>query len=103
MNRIEFFNSISGIQYPQMLVDFFDHFLALKQIVENSGKVTIPDDCNTNNNHIVFNIEFSNTKAKETVVNMIGAMSTVVIYNRPIYVNIVGVPVDKKSITLELF
>ena len=71
MNRIEFFNSISGIQYPKMLVDFFDHFLALKQIVENTGRISIHPDRNSNINHIIFDIEFSNDKAKETVINML--------------------------------
>ena len=37
MNRVQFFNSIGGIQYPRMIVDFFDHFIALKQIVEKGS------------------------------------------------------------------
>ena len=44
MNRIQFFDSISGIQYPKMIVDFFDHFIALKQIVEDKGSVTVDNN-----------------------------------------------------------
>lgn len=103
MDRVQFFESISGIEYPNMLVDFFDHFLALKQIVENSGKITIPQQENTSN-HIIFNIEFSNTKAKETAVDLIKNNSTIIIYERPIYINMIGLPVDDlKNLTIELY
>lgn len=102
MNRIEFFDSISGIQYPQMLVDFFDHFLALKTIVENSGTISVPQQ--TNEGRISFNIEFSNQKAKESALNIINNNSMVMIYERPIYINILGLPVDdSKLLSIELY
>ena len=103
MDRIQFFESISGINYPHMLVDFFDHFLALKEIVENSGKINIPQQENINN-HIIFDIEFSDSKAKETAVELINNSGSIIIYDRPIYINIIGLPVDDlKKITLELY
>lgn len=103
MNRIEFFESVSGIDYPQMLVDFFDHFLALKEIVENSGNVIVPPQQNINN-HIVFNIKFSDVEAKESAINLINNVNNViVIYERPIYVNIIGLPVDDLNVSIELY
>ena len=103
MDRIQFFESISGIDYPHMLVDFFDHFLALKEIVENSGKINIPQQENTNK-HITFDIEFSDSKAKETAVDLINNNGSIMIYDRPIYINIIGLPVDDlNKITLELY
>lgn len=103
MDRVQFFESISGIEYPHMLVDFFDHFLALKQIVENSGKIIVPQQ-ESSNNHIIFNIEFSNTKAKETAINLIKATNIITIYERPIYINIIGLPVDDlNNLTIELY
>ena len=103
MDRIQFFESISGIEYPHMLVDFFDHFLALKQIVENSGKIIVPHQ-ESNNNHIIFNIEFSNAKAKETAINLIKSTNIITIYERPIYINIIGLPVDDlNNLTIELY
>ena len=102
MDRVEFFESISGIQYPYMLVDFFDHFIALKQIVENSGKVIVPHQLNENK--ISFDIEFSNTKAKETAVNLINnCTSMVMVYERPIYININGLPVEDLKLNIELY
>lgn len=102
MDRIQFFESISGIDYPYMLVDFFDHFLALKQIVENSGKVIIPQQIS--NDRISFNIEFSNIKAKESALNLINnCTSMVMIYDRPIYININGIPVDDLKLNIELY
>ena len=104
MDRIQFFESISGIDYPHMLVDFFDHFLALKEIVENSGKINVPQQENINN-HIIFDIEFSDSRAKETAVELINSSGTIIIYDRPIYINIIGLPVDdlKNKITIELY
>lgn len=100
MNRIEFFDSISGINYPNMLVNFFDHFLALKEIIiENSGIISVIDQMSDTN--IIFNIEFSNKKAKESVIDLINNKQFIVIYERPIYIKIVGIPTDS-SITLEL-
>jgi hypothetical protein len=102
MDRIQFFESISGIEYPHMLVDFFDHFLALKQIVENSGKIYVPQQ--TIENHIIFNIEFFDTKAKETAINLINSNRIIMIYERPIYINIIGLPVDDlNNLTIELY
>jgi hypothetical protein len=102
MNRIEFFESVSGIDYPKMLVDFFDHFLALKQIIESSGNVIVPPQQNINN-HIVFNIKFSDVEAKESVINLIKANNVITIYERPIYVNIIGLPVDDLNVNIELY
>lgn len=100
MNRIEFFNSIAGIQYPLMLVDFFDHFLALKEIIQNYGSVSVTEL--SPDNHIVFDIEFKNSNAKETIINMITNNRYIIIYNRQININIIGFPVDNK-IKLELY
>ena len=36
-SRLEFFESISDIEYPLMLVKFFDHFIALKELVQDYG------------------------------------------------------------------
>ena len=85
-----------------MLVEFFDHFLALKQIVENSGKVIVPHQID--NNKISFDIEFSNKKAKENAVNLINnCTSMVMIYERPIYIQINGLPVDDSRLSIELY
>lgn len=102
MDRVQFFESISGIEYPYMLVEFFDHFLALKQIVENSGKVIVPRQIDENK--ISFDIEFSNKKAKESAVNLINnCTSMVMIYERPIYIRINGLPVDDSRLSIELY
>ena len=86
-----------------MLVDFFDHFLALKQIVEDSGRISVPQQ-NNMENHIVFNIKFSNVKAKEAAINLINNNKIIMIYERPIYINMIGLPVDDMNeISLELY
>lgn len=68
MDRCTFFNSISGILYPEMLVNFFDQFVALKQIVEDSGKVTVLE---SNENNISFSILFNSVDLKNLAINMI--------------------------------
>ena len=80
MDRCTFFNSISGILYPEMLVDFFDQFVALKQIVEDSGKVTVLE---SNENQIVFSIMFKSIEYKNIAMDMIrNAGYQIAIYGR---------------------
>ena len=95
MNRVEFFDSISGIKYPDMLVDFFDHFVALKQIVEDSGDIDVISD---NESSIMFSITFKNNSVLMSALNTINAMSnSIVIYERHIAIN-VKVPTDNSII-----
>ena len=84
MNRIQFFDSISGIQYPKMIVDCFDHFIALKQIVEDKGSVTVD---NNNDSSIEFSIKFKSNNDRDLALSNIQS-GTIVIYNRPISVGI---------------
>ena len=84
MNRIQFFDSISGIQYPKMIVDFFDHFIALKQIVEDKGSITVD---NNNDSSIEFSIIFKSNNDRDLALSNIQS-GTIVIYNRPISVGI---------------
>lgn len=80
MDRCTFFNSISGISYPEMLVDFFDQFVALKQIVEDSGKVAVLE---SNENQIVFSIMFNSIEYKNIAMEMIqNAGYQIAIYGR---------------------
>ena len=102
MDRVQFFESISGINYPHMLVNFFDHFLALKEIVDSSGKIFVKEN-QPENNHIIFEIQFTNKKAKDTCINLISSCNgNILIYNRLIYINIIGLSVDN-TIVIELY
>lgn len=86
MNRLEFLDSISGIKYPEMLADFFDHFVALKQIVEDSGSINVINNTETN---IVFSISFKNRSILLSAVNAISALNgSIVIYKRYIPISI---------------
>jgi hypothetical protein len=83
VNRLEFFDSISGIQYPRMIVDFFDHFIALKQLVEDTGRITVYDSAD---GCIRFSIVFANSDIKnQALVNI--QPGVIIIYNRPINVS----------------
>lgn len=80
MNRLEFLDSITGIKYPEMLADFFDHFVALKQIVEDSGSINVINNTETN---IIFSILFKNRSTLSSAVNAISALNgSIVIYER---------------------
>jgi len=83
IDRLQFIGGINGIKYPQMLVDFFDHFIALKEIVQDSGKVAVE---NNNESSIIFRIDFKSDKAQQKALQYI-INGQVIIYNRPIYVN----------------
>lgn len=96
MDRIAFFDSITGINYPDMMVRFFDHFIALKQLVEDSGSVQVLDSTESS---IKFSIIFKNNTDLENALNYIKNNSVVNIYNRPISVSYC---VNGQSITINL-
>ena len=85
-NRIDFIRSVQGIQSPNVIVTFFDHFVALKQIVDDSGVVTVT---NTMDNSIQFSIKFSSVDAKRQALNVINSSNGVlVVYGRPMTINV---------------
>ena len=83
VNRLQFFDSISGIQYPRMIIDFFDHFIALKQLVEDTGSISVDK---STQNFIRFSIIFSNPEYKRTAISNMQT-GNIIIYNRPINVS----------------
>lgn len=91
MDRCDFIEAVSGIQYPEMIVHFFDHFIALKKIVENTGKVTV---LSNNDSEIVFSIDFLNKDNFNYALAIINSLNgTISIYNRPMNVE-VKIPTD---------
>ena len=93
MDRVSFVESLQGINYPMMLVDFFDHIIALKNIVEDSGKVTVTD---TDETSIDFSILFSTEKSLHNAINVIQSLNGYIfIYGRQISVNSQINPTDK--------
>lgn len=84
MDRCDFIEAVSGIQYPEMIVHFFDHFIALKQIVEDTGEVKVISNTDS---QIVFSIDFSDKKNLNDAIAIINTLGgTIVIYNRPMSV-----------------
>lgn len=99
INRIAFFESVDGIQYPSMIVDFFDHFIALKKIVEDSGKIKVLSS--VNNQNIIFSIEFATTDNMRLALNVIESNNGIIdIYGRPM--NIAIKPLNKKEIQISI-
>ena len=86
MNRVDFIESVNGIQYPEMIVKFFDHFVALKQIVEDTGSVHV---LSSDPEKINFCIGFCNAMAKNKALSAIYDMGmNIVIYERPIKIDL---------------
>ena len=97
MNRVEFLDSISGIKYPEMIADFFDHFVALKQIVEDSGVINVLSNPESNNCSIMFSITFINNSVLMSALDTISTLNgSIVIYERQIAIN-VKVPTDNNN------
>ena len=84
MDRIAFLESISGIQYPEMIVEFFDQFLALKYLVEDYGQISVQEK---SINGISFVIKFTNVKYRDKALSNVQT-SSVVIYGKPISINL---------------
>ena len=88
MDRVSFFKNINGISYPEMLVDFFDHFIALKQIVDTNN-------CLVNiiklyeNSGIEFDVKFNTPELLHKTLNEISKNgNAIVIYNRTMTIHI---------------
>lgn len=84
MNRLDFIESISDIQYPEMLVNFFDQFIALKQLVEDNGLITV---INNDEKSISFKISFKDSTIRDKALNDINT-NCIVIYGKPISVQV---------------
>ena len=92
VDRVKFFESVNGIQHPDMMINFFDHFLALKSLVEDKGLIEVgynEEDC------IGFNIEFKDSAAATQAINYLASTPRVLIYGRFISVK-VNILTDKK-------
>lgn len=96
MDRLSFFESISGIAYPQMLVHFFDQFLALKEITNSSANIVVETSTETS---ITFIIEFNDKISKENCIRNI-PYGQVIVYGKPIYVNMEHLTDTKTRICL---
>ena len=89
VNRITFINSVSGINYPEMIVDFFDHFIALKQLVEDSGSVNV---LKSENNSISFQVNFISKEYKDQMINLVNSLGgSIIIYGRPIGISLINI------------
>lgn len=98
MNRVDFLKSVSGINYPEMIINFFDQFIALKQLVEDSGTINVLD---STQNSISFSISFKNENDKNLAVQAIQSLGgTIVIYER--IITITMIPTDNYSIKITL-
>ena len=94
-DRVSFLESVSGIQYPDMLVTFFDHFIALKQIVEDYGTVNIISNSPSS---LTFSVKFKNKTTRDNALNAINSTNgMMIVYQRPINVD-VKFPTDSELI-----
>lgn len=86
MDRVNFIHSVSGINYPEMIVNFFDHFIALKQLVEDTGTVSV---LNSDEKSILFSITFHTEFDRDQVIQMINSLGGfILIYGRNININL---------------
>lgn len=84
ISRVDFLESVQGIQYPDMLVNFFDHFIALKALVEDHGKVTVLESGPTT---VSFSVKFKNKGNRDSALSAITNLGGYIyIYQRPISV-----------------
>ena len=84
MDRIAFLESISGIEYPEMIVEFFDQFIALKYLVEDYGQISVQEK---STNGISFVIKSTDVKYRDKALSNVQT-SSVVIYGKPISINL---------------
>lgn len=83
VDRLTFFNSVSGITDPGLVIRFYDNFIALKQLLNNS--TGFPSVDSYNNSSIKFSVSFQTARDKKETLNMIQS-GTIIIYGKPISV-----------------
>ena len=101
MDRVEFIHSVDKLQYPEMLINFFDHFVALKQVVEDNGTVSV-NSCS--GNKIVFSIKFKDSSVLSHAIAILQQMelnTNFTIYDRKISVHIETI-IDDKEVIISL-
>ena len=98
MNRITFFDSISGIDYPEMLVNFYDQFLALKELSFGFSSISV---IGAAENSITFHIVFAKTRYKDNALSTIyKCNSRIFIYSKYIPINVDSLTDTELTITL---
>jgi len=85
MDRVSFIESVSGIQYPELIVNFFDQFMVLHQIVQDSGSVSVIKNTESS---ILFLVEFKDHNYMKQALSGIQATSYFTIYGRQIKASI---------------
>lgn len=99
MDRITFFNSISGIDYPKMLVKFYDQFLALKELVIEPSLVNVIS--NLEDEHITFSIKFTNKNDIQYTLSILNSYNLINVYGKMITVNIDSLTDTELILTLK--
>ena len=94
MDRVDFIESVNGIIYPEMIVNFFDHFIALKEIVQDSGKVNVISE---SSNKISFSILFNNIECMNKALSVI-SNGFIVIYGEQLRLDVEPVSTDLQII-----
>lgn len=98
MDRFTFFDSVSGITDPDLVIKFYDNFIALKQLLSNSSG--IPSVDSYDNSSIRFSVSFQTARDKKEALSMIQS-GTIIIYGKPISVSIEDASNLKLNIVLK--
>lgn len=78
MDRLSFFNSITGIKYPEMLVEFYDQFLALNQLLcDKPCAISVLD---SSDRSISFMVECTDSG----LINYLRSIGIYIVYGRSI-------------------
>ena len=98
INRLVFFDSISGIIDPRLVVIFYDQFLALYNLLGYKGNVSISVD-NYSDRVIRFSVTYPTAKEKKENLAMLQS-GNMIIYGRNISIIIEDASV--RSIIVQL-
>lgn len=85
MDRVSFVDSISGIQYPELIVQFFDHFMVLREIIQDTGTVSV---IRNTQDSILFLVEFADVEVCQRALDNIPSTGCYIMYDKQIHVGV---------------
>lgn len=98
-DRFKFISSVSGVQCPEIIAQFFDQFIALSDIIIDSNALVEVED--NNDQSISVQITFNDAEAQKASIDLLSKQDHFTVYQRVISVSPESTGSNKMRIHLQ--